>query len=160
MKPVRATAWALIAVVLGAPASSASAQDVATCSYDACALRIEPSIALFSRGQLVRGVAGEEVTDIGIFGSGLVQAVSSNDSAFVHAVRFERKARSGFGLGVVGLGIASVGYFPYSDDLSTSDLTLVLSGLVVSAIGSVIASSGSRDLNRSIWWFNRQFAGD
>ena len=145
---------ALILVV--AARSSLLAQTDPSCTYDACAVRIEHGV-FFSGQQLVRGVAGARVTTISPFSTSVARALAGDDSAAVYARTFQEKYTWGSSMALAGSVIGTVPIVLRGDDYSDVDIAFTITGYGIALVGGWMITSGWRDLNRAVWWFNRQF---
>jgi hypothetical protein len=149
---------ALTIAVLVAP-SSASAQAPAArtpvaCTYETCALRIEPSF--FAAPKLVRGRAGEEVGRLGPFGGGVDTLLAGPDSAAVYGRRYVMNIKRSSTLGLIG-GAAFIVALVRSDngrdaDATTTAFALAGTGFAIASIP--FALRASRSLSRAVWFYN------
>lgn len=165
--PVRA-AGALLALLLAPVASPLAAQQASAtspllrdgCTYAACAVRVEDG--WFSR-RVLQGDDSREVARLGIGGPDPITLLGVNDQAREHAKRYRSRQRLGSTLALVGAvgSIATyVALFDGTDDRSTRN-TLVainLGSLVTSWVGRSYLQSARRELDRAVWWFNRDLA--
>jgi hypothetical protein len=153
--------YILRAVILGvlvAP-SSASAQAPAArtpvaCTYETCALRVEPSF--LSGPKLLRGHAGEEVGSLGPFGGGVDTLLAGPDSAAVYGRRYVTNVRRASTLGLIGTAAFIVAYvrsdrFRDSDDTSSA-IALTGAGFALASIPFTLRAA--RSLSRAVWFYN------
>lgn len=149
--------WLFLSVLLTA---SASAQPVAvdsSCSFTACALRIESGV--FS-SHVVRGPIGAEqtVSRLGFFGGGVADAVADSPAALAYAERSQAHYRNGLLMSLAASVLYVVALTP---DGSVSDgvrigATLTALGLGVGS--GLVLSDAHRSRERAIWEYNRSFA--
>ena len=144
-----------------AAALQASAQSPTTaaatsgCTYATCALRVERG--LFTE-RLVHGAAGEELSTIGAFGSGVDVLLSGPDSAVVHAQSYAWNAKRSGIIGIAGgvaLGVvmSRTRYFQ-SDRITTGDVVTTIAGAIAAAVSVPFELRARRELARAIWWYN------
>ena len=128
------------------------------CSYDACALRLEPG---WSGRRLVRGTAGTPVAKLGLFGPDLVPFVQRSDSAVVFARAYRRDriravVLAFVGASVVGAAAAESQVFERNaPDPSGGEWAAMIGGLAVSFVGFHFQYRSERELARALWWHNR-----
>src|SRR4051812_38102503 len=91
---------ALAAPLASSAQSGAPVRAPAGCTYETCALRIEPRF--FASARLLRGRTGEPVGSLGGFGSGVDTLLAGPDSAAAHARRYVTDARRAGTLGLIG----------------------------------------------------------
>jgi hypothetical protein len=129
---------------------------IESCSYDACALRVEPG-GFFSRPTLVRGLAAERVARAGFRGFDLQPIVQGADSAvhYARAYRASQTRASISGLTATLLGITAAIVSQSSDD-SAVPYTVAASVVGVYTGYEVRRSLGR--LSRSLWWYNQRVA--
>jgi hypothetical protein len=149
-----AAALAALAAPCSAPAQTGAARAPVGCTYETCALRVEPSF--FGAAKLLRGHAGEQVGSIGPFGGGLDTLLAGPDSAAVYGRRYATNIRWASTLGLIGTAVA-VAAIVHSDNFTNSDGTTTALGLT--SVGFAIASipftlRASRSLSRAIWFYN------
>jgi hypothetical protein len=149
---------AVILVVLVAPCSASAqapaARTPVACTYETCALRIEPSF--FSAPKLLRGRAGEEVGSLGPFGGGVDTLLVGPDSAAVYGRRYVTNVRRASTLGFIGTVAFVVAYvrsdrFRDSDDTSSA-IALAGTGFALASIPFTLRAS--RSLSRAVWFYN------
>lgn len=152
-------ALALAAALVGTPAA---AQDPpATCTWDACALRVEGGVLLQGAGGLPRGRVDGIDLDVGILAAG-------PDSAAAYAARFSvARPRSDLWstFGDLGRGLALVAWIHYALAADAADgwawgaatfMPVSQSARAHARRHDVIAD---RSIERSVWWYNREIAG-
>ena len=129
------------------------------CTYDACALRVEEG--WFSR-TLVRGPDGTVVARLGIGGPSLASVVAASDSAVVHARRYQSAQATGSVLTTVGsLGtLAAVLVLNQREgDVRQEAIAVNVAGLAVWIAGRTFHQRAQREMQRSLWWYNRTVTG-
>lgn len=156
-----ATVAALLAI--GALPGRASAQErtrvlTATglpCSHDACVLRVEDG--WLSR-KLLRGPEGTVVARLGFGGPSLASVVQLSDSAVAHARSYQRAQMVGSTLTTVG-SIAAIAATivlnQQNRDVRDEALAVNVGGLAVWVVGNTFLYKARREMNRSLWWYNR-----
>ena len=157
----RSTVVFLLLAMLAAPrvdAQSAAGARPAGCTYETCALRVEPSF--FFPAKLLRGRAGEQVGSLGGFGGGVDTLLAGPDSAAVYGHRYVTDMRRSGTLGLLGAA-AYVVVLLRTDNFRDADDTSVAIGLTGAALA--IASipftlRAQRNLSRAIWHYNAALA--
>ena len=155
----------LLTVLLAVAASAAPAlaQPVApgrACTFDECAIRVEPSF--FSGAVILQGPPGREARlgSVGLFGGGLADVVEGVPLALDHA---EAAQRSTIGAAVTALGsvlvLSVVTSRLYDDVPSGSDTALLAGGLGLSIASGVLTLQAARRQSRAVWEYNRAVAG-
>ena len=145
----------LMSALLLVPAPLAAQADP-SCTYDACALRIESTF--FGGQYLARGVAGARVAPIAPFSTSVTRALAGVDSAMVYAATYDAKFRWGTSMAIGGSAIGAVTWVLKGDDFSEGDIAFTITGWGIALVGGWLVTSGMRDLSRALWWYNRQFA--
>lgn len=148
--------WAVVASLVlltcqGA-ARSALAQE-ASCTWDRCALRFEVP-------WIVAGVNGERVGKVGLLGSPhLVDVVGMQDSARVYALRFERHNSTGQKVAAVGVVLGAGAFVAgLAGGNGWVPTGLGVSAFVLGLSSGAILGGSRRDMERSIWWYNRSLS--
>jgi len=144
-----------LVLVLALLPTAAAAQEE-SCTYDLCALRVEPG-GFLSDGELVRGAAGEHVADFGFFDSDLVLAVAGSDTAVAYARRYQNRTRWKVAFGLAAAGVAAVPTWDSDDFEWENDWPWLVGGFVLGAISDAFRDSADRALSRAIWWHNAQY---
>jgi hypothetical protein len=125
------------------------------CTFDTCVLRVEDG--WFSR-KLVRGPEGTVVTRLGLGGPSLESVVAISDSAVVHAQRYRRAQTTGSVLttiGSVGTLVAVIALNQRDTDVDDEAIAVNVAGLAVWVVGNTFLYKARRELQRSVWWYNR-----
>ncbi len=149
----------LAAVLL---ATAPAAQPVATprpdgCTYDACALRVEPG--LFSR-DLLQGVDAVRVGRFGIIDSDLEDAVAGSEYAVEQAREYDRSRRLSLLSGVAGVALLALSA---PDGPLSSEGAQTAAGFGALALGFASVRfqlSAERALSRAVWEYNRVLPTD
>jgi hypothetical protein len=157
---ILAVAVALTAVVMSAvlaPAAAQARRDArAACTYDECALRVRAA-GFTQPPMLVRGLAGEEVMPLTSFGEPVAQLFQRSDSAYTHALRYDRITPTAGVLGIAGPALLILGPFLSNwRERPLASFTLLAGGLGMTLYGTHLANTASDALNRAIWWHNRE----
>src|SRR4051812_6069916 len=97
----RAFVLAALLVPASGSAQAGPARVPAGCSYDTCALRVEPG-GFLSGPRLLRGRSGEQVARLGMFGGGVHMLLAGPDSAAVYARRYVSNTRTSSTVGLLG----------------------------------------------------------
>lgn len=152
------TAALAFAVPPVASAQSAVARAPAGCTYETCALRVEPHFLTPSR--LLRGREGVEIGRLGAFGGGVDSLLAGPDSAASYAHRYVTATRRANGLALLG-AVAWVVALSRTDNLLDADPTTA--GIALTGVGLSIASipfalHAQRSLSRSVWFYNAALA--
>ena len=153
----------VLAVILLSSAPAAGQEPslpnaASTCTYHACALRLE-------QRRLLRGAEGQPILSLGIWGApSLRPQVASSDSALAYAAEFDRHytagTRTGF-LGLLGAAVAGALYAHYDDRALSSDRPIMVPlGVAAVSLGLTVYGGrrmdrAMRSLSRAIWWYNR-----
>jgi hypothetical protein len=143
-----------------APAQSPNAAPApAACTYETCALRIEPSF--FAPPKLLRGHSGEEVGRLGAFGGGIDTLLTGPDSAAVYGRRYAGDTRRASVLGLIGaaayvVALARSNGFRDRDGTTTA-IALTGAGFAIASIPFTLRAT--RSLSRAVWFYNAALAG-
>ena len=148
------TSIAALSLVL-LTATPLRAQSDPSCTYDACAVRFDYSF--FGGQHLVRGAAAERVASLSPFSAAVREALAGTDSSAVYAATFQEKYRWGSLMAGAGAIIGTVPILLKGDDYSDVDIAFTITGYGIALVGGWLVTSGMDDLNRAIWWYNRQF---
>ena len=143
-----------LALVAGFTAPLAAQADP-SCTYDACAVRFDYSF--FGGQHLVRGQAGERIASLSPFNSTIRAALATNDSASVYAATFQEKYRWGSAMAFAGGVIGTIPIVLQGDDFSDVDIAFTITGYGIALVGGWLVTSGLDDLQRAIWWHNREY---
>jgi hypothetical protein len=144
-----------VAALLALVSAPAAAQSDPSCTYDACAVRFDYSF--FGGQYLVRGQAAERVASLSPFSSTVRQALATNDSAAIYAATFQEKYRWGSAMAFAGGVIGTIPIVLKGDDYSDVDIAFTITGYGIALVGGWLVTSGLEDLQRAIWWHNRDF---
>lgn len=152
MRRVFLLAFALAAV------SPVLAQQVpdSLCTYDACALRVEPA---FLGARLVRGTEGIPVAGLGLFSSNLSEVVAPSERALEHARIYDRTrtpaALTALGAGLLlafGSAATNGDAFEVSDGVA---LGALLGGVGLGVVSIRLSLRSRQAFSRALWWYNR-----
>jgi hypothetical protein len=135
------------------------------CTYDRCALWLDAP-------GLLQGAEGQLLARRRWFRPFPLRRFVTGDSAVHYATRYEREARRGHRLGLLGglaltAGLVLVyahgcGVGDYDCDTSTEAdvaiLTLVFGGIGIDVVAQRSRDRSGRAFTRALWWHNRQFA--
>lgn len=145
----------LFALLVAVPAAAQAPADT-SCAYAVCALRAERG---FLGVTVVRGEAGEVVTDAGFFGGiDLRWAVDGSPAALEHVERYE-SARSRFYIALgAAVGLSALAGYAAEEDNGGLAATAYLGALGAAFYGSTQALQAEREASRAIWDYNAQFA--
>lgn len=158
----RASIAALLALVaapsvLRAQVSAERAR--AGCTYETCALRVEPRF--WGPSRLLRGREGVEVGKLGAFGGGVDSLLAGPDSAAVHARRYVGAARTSNALGLLSAA-AYVALLVHTDnttkDFDNTDIALGVTGVGFGIASIPFALRAGRELSRAVWFYNAALA--
>jgi hypothetical protein len=137
----------MFVALLAVAAAPAYAQQA--CTYDDCALRLE-------QNEVIAGKAGKKVGSLGFMSfTDLTQTFSASDSAAAQYAVFRDYYNTGSLLsGLTGTTLTGVWIF--RDKLSTGyEIGIIISALVLGAVGNHHAKRAEQSLARAIWWYNR-----
>jgi hypothetical protein len=143
---------------LAAHAQSA-ARTPSGCTYETCALRVEPRF--FSAPRLLRGRDGVEVGKLGAFGGGVDSLLAGPDSAASYARRYVSAARTTNVLALLS-GAAYIALLVHSDnfrnDVDNTDIAIGITGLGLAIAATPFHLRAGRSLSRAIWFYNAALA--
>ncbi|MEO6331577.1 MAG: hypothetical protein ABIV11_04585 [Gemmatimonadaceae bacterium] len=136
--------------------STAVAGQVA-CTYDECALRLEP--AWFGE-TIVRGQRGVKVGTVSAFGGPrLGHIIQLPDSARMYIEKYDRNYTPGALISTLGGIAATVSWFVAAANEGTGErrnwTIIALAATGVSWYGARRLEVAQRALSRGIWWYNR-----
>ena len=136
----------------------ASAQPVAPemCTYDLCALRVEPA---FSGPRLVAGAGGTPAGQLGPFGSALSRAVASNERALEQARIYEQTRVPAFlaalGASLLVVAATAAAPDPLGDDSAALQTGALVGGVALGVVGVRLGLRSQRAASRAVWEYNR-----
>jgi hypothetical protein len=147
---------AVAGVPFAARAQPAVSRAPAGCTYDTCALRVEPSFLLAPR--LLRGRAGVEIGRLGAFGGGVDSLLAGPEEAAANARLYVRDIRARNTLALLGTA-AIIGALASTDWLAEdgNDATaqgLAITGAVLGVLTIPLNVNAGRHLSRAIWFYN------
>jgi hypothetical protein len=157
------TRVALFVAVALAPfavqAQSTSGRAPVGCTYETCALRVEP--AFIAAPRLLRGRAGVEVGRLGGFGGGVDTLLAGPELAATHARRYVRDTRVANTLGLLGavaFVVAGTRTDWFRDTADNTDRAIGISALALGLASIPFNLSAKRELSRSVWFYNAALA--
>jgi hypothetical protein len=121
-----------------------------TCSYSRCALRVRRG---FFTTRLVRGSSEERVERLEWFGSSVGALLAGPDSAVHYARRYQSRRRTGDAIGLAG-GLLGLMAFWTTDNFLEGG-PLLIGGVTLQLISLPFLLVAREDLDRSVWWYNR-----
>jgi hypothetical protein len=151
-----------LALTLAAPlavgAQSSPARAPAGCTYETCALRVEPRF--WGPNRLLRGREGVEVGKLGAFGGGVDTLLAGPDTAAALARDYVKAARRSNTLALLS-GAAYVALLFHSDnfdDVDNTDIALGITALGLSIAAIPFELRAKRSLARAVWFYNAALA--
>lgn len=152
--------FALVALAaLPCAARAQAARAAAGCTYETCALRVEPRF--WGPPRLLRGRESVEVGKLGAFGGGVDSLLVGPDSAAASARRYVRAARTSNTLALLGAA-AYVALLVHSDntrkDFDNTDIALGVSGLAFGIASIPFHLRAEHNLSRAVWLYNAALA--
>ena len=141
---------------LVASARVAEAQQPATCTYDACALRLQHGVLGV---HVVQGASADKAEGGGFFSHRIPVLEARSDSAHVQYVEYRSHALRAGVLGILGAFAVSVGYAIVdhsSHDNRVLKFSLIGSGTIVGIVAGINLARTQNHLQRSIWLYNRE----
>lgn len=134
------------------------------CTYEACALRVEPR--LFSGPVVLRGRNEVPLGRVGLFSDALSRAVADNEVAYGYARDAEAKQGLGTAMAVIGAAVFTLSStflqvnraFDDLEGVRTNDaaaVATIVGGAAVGIAGGVIALQGRQAESRAVWEYNR-----
>ena len=141
-------------LLIAAPVAAQSTD----CTYDTCALRVRG--ATFLRPPyIVRGTSDTEVLMLAPFGASTAPIFQHSDSAFVHALEYDRLQPVASVLNLVGPAILVVAPFLTNwREHPIASLTLMAGGFGMTLYGTHLQNVANDELGRAIWYYNRRFS--
>lgn len=147
---------ALVAVPCSSDAQASRAP--AGCTYETCALRVEPRF--WGPPRLLRGRDGVEIGKLGAFGGGVDTLLVGPDSAASYARRYVKSARTANTLALIGAA-ASVALLVHNNSFNewdNTDTALGVTGLAFGIASLPFAHHAQRSLSRAVWFYNAALA--
>lgn len=152
---VRTVALAALVAPSTMLAQGGAVRAPAGCTYETCALRVEPG-GFLSGPKLLRGRTGERIGSLGMFGGGVDTLLAGPDSAAAYARRYVSNTRtsSTFGLlGAIAYVVASVRSDGFRDTDDT-DAAIALTGAGLAIVSIPFTIRAGRSLSRAVWYYN------
>lgn len=136
---------------------STAARGQAACTYDECALRLEPS---WFGETLVRGQGSTKVGTVSAFGgSRLGHIIQQPDSARMYIQTYDRNYTPGALVATLGGIAAAVSWFVVAANEGRHErrnwTVIAVAATGVSWYGAHRLDVAQRALSRGIWWYNR-----
>jgi hypothetical protein len=158
----RVASFARLTFALAAPPLAAQratpVPPIDECSYDRCALRVEPG-GFFSRPTLVRGVDAERVARFGINGPDLAAIVAGSDSAVAHARAFRpHQLRAGVAGLLSTIAVVAAGVIARNAANVDNVAPLSIASIGLGVYAGYEARLAQREVARSVWWYNQRVA--
>jgi hypothetical protein len=151
---LRAIALAALLAPTTTSAQAGALRAPAACTYETCALRVEP--AILSAPRLLRGRTGEQVGSLGMFGGGVDTLLAGPDSAAAHARRYVRDMRRSTTLGLIGTAAFVAALIRSnssgSGDAASAALALTGAGFAIASIPFSLRAG--RNLSQAVWFYN------
>jgi hypothetical protein len=144
---------AMAAFAATAQATDAAAQAAGACTYDRCALRVQPP-TFATPLMLVRGAHGEEVIRLGLLEPAVAPWVMLSDSAVAHARVYDLLYDRGSLLNITGTIIA-IGA-PVLLRGTMQKIAFTGAGIGMTVYGGHLLNQANDALNRALWWYNRE----
>jgi hypothetical protein len=123
------------------------------CTYDTCALRVQPP-TLTAPQMLVRGVAGTEVVRLGLLEPEVAPFVTLSDSAVAHARVYDVLYDRGSIISLTGTVISIAA--PILLRGTMQKIAFTGAGVGLTVYGGALTNRANDTLARSIWWYNRE----
>lgn len=150
---------AIAAAPLAARAQTSAARAPVGCTYETCALRVEPRF--LSAPLLLRGREGVEVGRLGGFGGGVDTLLAGPDSAAAHARRYVGEIRTANSLSLlsaVAFVVVATRTNWFRDDASDGDVAVGVAGTVLGLVSIPFRMHAEQNLSRAVWFYNAALA--
>jgi hypothetical protein len=141
----------ILLLLVTARAGPASAQTA--CTWDSCALRVQPP-TLTTPLMLVRGSQDQEVVRLGLLEPAIAPFVALSDSAVAHARIYDVLYDRGSLLNIAGT-VVSIGA-PILLRGAMQKIAFTGAGIGMTVYGNMLTNQANDSLNRAIWWYNRE----
>jgi len=142
-----------------AHAQSSATRAAVGCTYETCALRVEP--AFFGAPRLLRGREGVVVGRLGGFGGGVDTLLAGPDSAVSHTRRYVTNVRTANTLGLLS-AVAFVVVVSRTDwfrhDADDTDVAVGVTGAALALVAIPFRVNAERHLARAVWFYNAALA--
>jgi hypothetical protein len=152
-------ALAALALAPLAADAQAAARSPSGCTYETCALRVEPRF--FSAPLLLRGREGVVVGKLGGFGGGVDSLLAGPDSAAAHARRYVREVRTANTLSLlsaVAFVVVATRTDWFRDNASDGDVAIGVTGTVLALASIPFHLRAEQNLSRAVWFYNAALA--
>jgi hypothetical protein len=142
-----------------ARAQSSAVRAPVGCTYETCALRVEP--AFLAAPRLLRGRAGVEVGSLGAFGGGVDTLLAGPELAATHARRYVSEIRTANSLALLSAAafvvvVARTNWF--RDDADDTDRVLGITATALAIVSIPFRVKAEDNLSRAVWFYNAAFA--
>ena len=148
--------WWFVGPAFLVQTSAIPAQDVpADCTYETCALRVEPG-GWFSSAKLVRGAGAIEIGGRGPSPT-LEALLAGNDSAMAHyedLVVADRRADRSTIVAVMLSGASLAVYVVGDREWNGWSAGLMAGYFGIAIPTAIVRNRASRSLSRALWWYN------
>lgn len=160
MHRIRLVAFvAFAAVPLSASAQSSPVRAPIGCTYETCALRVEPRF--FSAPRLLRGREGVVVGKLGGFGGGVDTLLAGPDSAAAHARHYVTEIRTANTLSLlsaVAFVVVATRTDWFRDNGDDGDVAIGIGGTVLGLASIPFRLRAEQNLSRAVWFYNAALA--
>ena len=153
----------LVALALLAPsaayAQSSAARAPVGCTYETCALRIEPRF--WGPNRLLRGREGVEIGKLGGFGGGVDSLLAGPDSAAAYTRRYVTAARTTNTLSLlsaVAFVVVATRTDWFRDDASDGEVAIGVTGAALALVSIPFRLRAEQSLSRAVWFYNAALA--
>jgi hypothetical protein len=126
-----------------------------TCTFDACAMRIQAPTLRTPR-MLVRGIDDVPVVSLGLLEPAIAPFLQLSDSAVVQADIYDLLSDRGSFITIGGTVLSIAGPILFRGTMQKIGFTAVGIGLTV--YGGVLTNRAGDNLSRALWWYNRELA--
>ena len=148
-----------LAVPVAVRAQSSTASAPVGCTYETCALRVEPRF--WGPQRLLRGREGVEIGKLGGFGGGVDTLLAGPDSAAAYARRYVNAARATNTLSLlsaVAFVVVATRTDWFRDDASDGEVAIGITGVALALVAIPFRVRAEQSLSRSVWFYNAAFA--
>lgn len=157
---VRLTAIAALAIApLAAGAQSSATRAPVGCTYETCALSVEPAILAAPR--LLRGREGVEVDRLGAFGGGVDTLLAGPELAATHARRYVREIRTANSLALLSAAafvVVAARTDWFRNNADDTDKVLGIGATALALVSIPFRVHAEDNLSRALWFYNAAFA--
>ena len=153
------TIAALAVAPIAADAQSSAVRAPVGCTYETCALRVEPAILTAPR--LLRGREGVEVGSLGAFGGGVDTLLAGTELAATHASRYVKEIRTANSLALLSAAafvVVAVRTDWFRDNADDTDKVLGIGVTALALVSIPFRVHAEDNLSRAVWFYNAAFA--